>query len=312
MSSPISVIEPVSRAMTTVKQTLFAPFDMVKWLGLGFTAWLSLLGEGGPAANIPDVWNRESAEPLQAAWHWIMAHLALVISLAACVGLFILVVSLAISWVASRGKFMFLDNVVHNRAEITQPWKRFRAQGNSLFLFSICLGLASLAVLAAIILISALIAMPDITRQHFGANAIGAIIVGLLLLLLYGITLGAVMVFLEDFIVPIMAVRSCRALAAWSLFFDLFKAQTGIFILYFLFRAVLGWAVGVVSLLACCFLCCVMWIPYVNVVILLPLFVFIRSYSIHFLEQFGFDYRLFERESTDYISVARELPPTPA
>ncbi|MBU4429332.1 MAG: hypothetical protein KKE37_08280, partial [Verrucomicrobia bacterium] len=290
----------------------FSPFDMVKWLGLGFTAWLSLLGSGSPVLNFGNFWNKDSSEPLQAAWNWTLAHLALVISLAACIGVCVLAVSLAVAWVASRGKFMFLDNVIHNRAEIVKPWERYRTQGNSYFLFSVCLGLASLAVLGAIILISTLIAMPDITRQHFGANAISAIVLGLLLFLVYGITLTAVMLFLEDFIVPIMALRSCRALTAWSLFFDLFKAHTGVFILYLLFRIVLGWAVGAISLVFCCFLCCVMWIPYVNTVIVLPLFVFVRCYSIHFLEQFGNEYRLFERESTDFISVAREPPPTPA
>ena len=313
MSQSISIIVPVSRAITTVKQILFTPFDMAKWLGLGFTAWLAMLSSGSPTLNFGNFWNKESDnEPLLAAWNWILAHLALVISVAACAGLVIVAISLVIAWVSSRGKFMFLDNVIHNRSDIAKPWERYRMQGNSYFLFSICLGLASLAVFCTMLLVCALIAMPDITRNHFGANAASAIILGLLMFLVYGISLSGVMTFLEDFIIPIMALRSCRALTAWSIFFDLFKANTGVFILYFLFKILLGWAVGAISLLLCCFLCCVMWIPYISTVILLPLFVFLRCYSIHFLEQFGDSYRLFyQQASDDYISVTRESPSTP-
>jgi len=201
---------------------------------------------------------------------------------------------------------MFLDNVVRDRAEIAEPWQRNRVQGNSYFLFSIGFGLAALATLGVILLIGSLIAMPDITRQHFGANAVAAIVLGGLLFVLYMITLTGVLVFLEDFVVPLMFLRSCRALAAWSEFFDLFKAHTGSFILYLLFKIVLGWALGAISLIVFCCLCCVMWIPYVSTVILLPLFVFLRCYSLHFLEQFGGQYRLFQLDSMDYLAVARE------
>ena len=307
MTQSISVIEPVHQAIATTKRLLFAPFDLLKWLGLGFTAWLAMLSDGSPTANFANLaCKHPDAQPFQAAGDMILAHLALVIALAACIGVFILAAALVVAWVSSRGKFMFLDNVVRNRAEIAAPWKSTRAQGNSYFLFSLGFGLAALAVLGIILLIGALIAMPDITRHQFGANAIGAIILGGLLLMLYIIVLTCVMIFLGDFIIPIMALRSCRALAAWSEFFDLFKAHTGAFIRYLLFKVVLGWAAGAITLIFCCCLCCVMWIPYVGAVILLPLSVFLRCYSLHFLEQFGGRYQLFQREASEYLAVAHE------
>jgi len=55
----------------------------------------------------------------------------------------------------SRGKFMFLDNVVHDRAEVSQPWQDFRRLGNSLFLGSIpglCPGKSEKAVAASLFL----------------------------------------------------------------------------------------------------------------------------------------------------------------
>jgi hypothetical protein len=308
MSQSISVIEPLRRAMDTTRRLLFAPFDLVKWLGLGFTAWLAMLGEGGGGANFGNSFGSPHHSPvMKEAWAWTAAHLALVIAIVLCVGVVILAISLAVSWVSSRGKFMFLDNVVHNRAEIVAPWNQYRVQGNSYFLFSIGIGLVALAVLAVILLLSGLIAMPDITHRHFGAYAISAIILGGVLFLLYLIVLSCLLTFLEDFIVPIMALRSCRALAAWREFFVLFKAQAGMCLLYLLFKMVLGWAVAAITLVLCCCLCCLVVLPYLGTVLILPLLVFLRCYSLHFLEQFGDQYRLFrQQDSREYLAVAQE------
>ena len=34
-------------------------------------------------------------------------------------------------WISSRGKFIYLDNVVHDRAQIVEPWSRFRRLGDT-------------------------------------------------------------------------------------------------------------------------------------------------------------------------------------
>ena len=41
----ISVAEPVAPALERVKQMLFKPFDLAKWITIGFCAWLAELGE---------------------------------------------------------------------------------------------------------------------------------------------------------------------------------------------------------------------------------------------------------------------------
>jgi len=64
--------------------------------------------------------------------------------------------------------------------------------------------------------------------------------------------------------------------------------------------------ISAVVVLACCLLCCTVLIPYVGTVILLPVLVFWRSYSVHFLEQFGGTYRLFGMGSSQYITVQQE------
>ena len=43
----ISVAEPLTPALQQVKQMLFKPFDLAKWVTIGFCAWLAGLGESG-------------------------------------------------------------------------------------------------------------------------------------------------------------------------------------------------------------------------------------------------------------------------
>ena len=306
MAQHISVVKPVNKALGTVRQVLFAPFNLIKWLGLGFTAWLASLTEGfAPNFNLTPN-NTFDSPASHKALVWMQAHLALVISAGTGMAIVILVVTLVIAWASCRGKFMFLDNVLNNRAEIQAPWHRFRRQGNSLFLFSICFGIAALAVLATLGLLLLSVAWPDIGRHNFGINALSAILLGVLFLTSYILVLGCLLAFLNDFIVPLMTLHSCRVMTAWGLFLDLFKTHVGVFVLYLLFRIVLTLVISAVVGLACCLLCCTVLIPYVGTVILLPVLVFWRSYSVHFLEQFGGAYRLFGMGSSQYITVQQE------
>jgi len=302
----ISIVEPVGKALGTVRQVLFAPFDLVKWLALGFTAWLASLSEGFSANFNPAPSNVFDSPSGQKVLSWIQAHLALVISLGIGVGIVILAAALVMAWISCRGKFMFLDNVLNNRAEIRAPWHRLSRQGNSLFLFSICFGIAALALLATLGLLLLFVAWPDIGRHNFGINALSAILLGILFFMSYMIVIGCLLAFLNDFIVPLMILRACGVMTAWGFFLDLFKAHVGVFVLYLLFRLVLTLVISSVVLLACCLLCCTVLIPYVGTVMLLPVFVFWRSYSVHFLEQFGGAYRLFGAGSSQYIVVRQE------
>lgn len=309
MSAPNpSVLAPVSMAFETIRRVLFHPFDLVKWLALGFTAWLALLESGvGNVFNFnPGQFGKEQAsQGGQAIWNWIVAHLFLVIPLVLLLVVIAAALTLLVMWLSCRGKFMFLDNVVGNRAEIVEPWHRFRGQGNSCFLFLICFGLALVAVMALGLGLAFLISWPDLSRSQFGWFAASAIGFGAMFFLCFLVTAVCIRAFLEDFVIPIMALKACRVMEGWSVFFDLFRKNAGLFVLYLLFRLVLNFAIGAITLLLCCLLCCTVLIPYVGTVILLPVHVFWRAYSVHFLGQFHGDLRMIAGDQSSYISLAR-------
>jgi hypothetical protein len=89
-------------------------------------------------------------------------------------------------------------------------------------------------------------------------------------------------------------------LIAWSIVgSEILAGRTGTIILYILMKIVLGIAIGVIATIATCATCCLVAIPYLGTVVLLPLLVFIRCYSLCFLEQFGPEWQFFERPAPD-------------
>ena len=306
MTNP-SVLAPVGMALETVRRVLFQPFNFVKWLAIGFTAWLALLESGTENwfnFNVGQCKKEHVSQCGQAVWDWVLGHLFFIIPLFILLVIVGLVAELLVLWLSCRGKFMFLDNVVGNRAEIVQPWQRFRAQGNSCFLFLICFGLAAAAVLTLGVGLVVLAGWPDISRSHFGWHAMGAIVMGSAFLLCFVITAFCVRTFLDDFVVPIMAMRNCRVMEGWRVFFELFRGQVGVFILYLLFRVFLDLVIGFVAVLLCCLLCCAVLIPYIGTLILLPIHVFWRSYSVHFIGQFDKNLKMFDGGGATYLVLS--------
>ncbi len=299
----LSVVAPVGRSLDTVRRQLFEAFTLETWLALGFTAWLASLMEG----YVPQ-WHFGSWSPFETpvgrqVLAWGQAHLVLVITVGAGLALAGLAGALALTWVRCRGKFMFLDNVLNNRAEVAAPWRRFARQGNSLFLFTVAFGLGCLAVAAAILGMALAVAWPDLARHTFGANALGALVLGGLCFLCFLVAAAGVWTYLEDFVIPLMVLRACGAMDAWAAFLDLFRGHAGAFVLYLLVRWALGLAVGAAEVLLCCCCCGVVLVPYLGAVLLLPLHVFWRSYSVHFLEQAGPAFRLFRGNPSSYLTV---------
>jgi hypothetical protein len=91
-----------------------------------------------------------------------------------------------------------------------------------------------------------------------------------------------------------MFLRHSRCLDGWREFSGLLRAHVGRFVLYLLFHLVLsmgiGLAVFIATIFTCCIAGCLLAIPYLGTVLFLPVLVFLRAYSLHYLAQFGPQY----------------------
>jgi hypothetical protein len=283
----ISVIEPINKSFNIVKKLLFSPFDLSRWFIIGFCCWLANLGGGrinfrGPSGIFDN--KEDSSLPFEDIKLWVTEYLFLIIIFGVILFLLLVTISLVISWLSSRGKFMFLDCVVKNQAEVKKPWREFKCLGNRLFIFKVIFGF--IVFLVFIIIGAALFLI-------YRINLIAVIVSGVIFFILFILILGLISLFLEDFVIPIMYKRNIFPLAAFSEFIELFKKNIGRFVLYVLFKIVISIAIGMIACVSVCLTCCIAVIPYIGTVILLPLFVFQRAYSIAYLEQYGENYRFF-------------------
>ena len=321
----ISVVEPVGAAIEETKKILFRPFDITKWFAIGFCAWLAMLGNGGGGGNynfnFGDRTSSGQAPDFQREMHNIkdaaLEHLPVIISVTAVVVLVILVISLVLMWLKSRGQFMFLHCVSQNVAEVVNPWKRYARQANSLFLFRIVLGL--FGVIASLLFIVPLIFIfISFAKKDFKVFAAAGVVPAILLILAFivlAIVLAIVKMLTKDFVVPVMYIQNCTVTEGWKRFWALCKANMGTFVLFLLFLFVINIAISVMMVLlvvfTCCCAACIMAIPYIGTVALLPLLVWRRAYSALFLAQFGPEFNIFSVEPQPAIPTVPGYPVVP-
>jgi len=298
----VSVTDAIGSAFRRTGQILFRPFDIGKWFVLGFCAWLAWLGKsGGASFNFqtggPGRRGRGGGPGFDPILNWLQDNLSLVILLAVVAFVLVMALGLVIAWLRARGQFMFLDGVVRNRKAVAEPWHQFRQRANSVFWFRVVLALVGLIPFVVTLGIGLLIALPDIRAERFGAMAIIAIVVTVGLLLLWALVFGVIEALLRDFVVPVMYLRDLRTMDAWRVFRrEIAPGHFWRFVLFYLMRIVLGLAILIIAVVATCLTCCIAMLPYIGTVILLPIYVFLRCYSLCFLQQFGPQWRLFYDE----------------
>lgn len=315
----IEFLAPLGRAVERMKTALFRPFDFGKWIVVGFSAWLAWLGQqggGGSGGNWVDGGDLDDfRREARGAFDWVQDLLSNPLWLGLIVfGAFLLVVLvIAITWVSSRGKFVFLDNVVRNGREIVEPWGRTREIGNSLFWWRFVYGLVLLAVFAPLALaLWAAVAAPFLDGD---APRIGLAVGVILAAASIGIVFAFISHYLENFVVPIMYRQGLRTNAAWGRFAGLFGKEPLAFVGYALLSLVLWFFVVVALVIFGCATCCcgflILAIPYVGTVAMLPVFYAYRAWSLEFLAQFGPDWTLWPAPPPA-PEPAPEPPPPPA
>jgi len=316
MPSNISVTDPIARAEKWTRHVLFRPFNATKWFALGFCAWIAGLGgsggSGGPQRfgngfNSAGEHGEEMREVFEKSLEWLLENLTMVVSVGAFFILLTASLWVLMIWISSRGKFMFLDNVVRDMAEIKEPWNEFMAEGNSLTVFRLCFGLAAFGTF---LLVGALALLPFLTSIQAGRflplGFVG-IFWAVLLFFLWILALGVAASFLDDFVVVIMYIRRCSCMDAWREFLPWAKAYVGQFVLFYLFKIVLGIGIGIVALLVMLCTCCIAALPYIGTVILLPIAVFMRSYTLSYFAQYHPDYDLLRGDRPPPLASASEV-----
>ena len=309
----ISFSRPLMLAWARAARMLFRAGDWPeRWFVTGFAAFLAgLAGYGVSWQGRVRPWGDDGVFP-GGFVRGLLVDPALLLSVGALslLGLFVWV---ALLWVSSRARFVFLDNVVAERPAIVEPWSRFAREGNSLFLWRLVFSLVSFAAVIVVVgppILAGAAATAFGGRAHLG---VGGIALGALFGLLFGVVVGYVTCFLDSFIVPIMFRDRSTATEAWKRFVPLLRSHPAEFVLYGLLLLVLLIATILVLVAAGIMTCCIglllMALPYIGSVVLLPVLATYRGYGAEFLAQFGPEWSIFPAAGNPANGTGGDAPP---
>jgi hypothetical protein len=292
----ISYLEPLRRAWARMVRMLFRPFRGEVWFVLGFAAFLSEYLSWGFSGSRSGFHMHRHAEFPHAALVKLVEFLSNPFAVALILWIVIAALAIAVlfTWISSRGMFIFLDNVAHERRGIVEPWRRFKRLGNSLFLWRLGFHVVFLLAVGAI-LFSALPSLVALARtENPDITQLLTLLPLFLMMLPVALAIMYVQLLLTSFVVPIMYRHDLSVTAAWSRFLQLFSQHLMSFILYGLFVLVLGMFVGAAvvgfGFATCCIGFLLLSLPYIGSVVLLPIEVTARAFGPEFLAQFGPEY----------------------
>ncbi len=299
-----ALFTPLERAWERTRRTLFLPFDLRRWIAIGLAAFLAGLGGGRAGISWRLGFPPHYTYYLERPWRGVLDFFAGPVWLVFG-GVFAIAsvaIGLALLWVSSRGKFIFLDNVLHERGALVQPWKRLGTLGNSLFLWRLGLLLALLFAFA--VLLSPMLWLGhEMNGEKWMRPVAAATSTTAVLLIFVLVLVGATAaLFLESFFVPLMYRGNLTALEAWQSLLPLLRKNAADFLLYVvlvllaIIALALAWAISWIA--TCCILPLLLWVPLASTLVLLPLHTLFRLYSVEFLAQFGPDWTVGPRLET--------------
>jgi hypothetical protein len=215
--------------------------------------------------------------------------------------LLVLALLIVFAWLRARGRFTFIDCIVKNRGAIVEPWREFRNQGNSYFLFGLLVGFIILIILAAASVPFMLPIVRGVMFLHMHDVYLICMIALWAVVLLLLILAWAL---ISHFMIAVMYRRRCLANEAFRIALSLIAQYPGEITLYCLFWIVLGIGTAITACATILVTCCIALLPYIGTVILLPLFVCLRAFGLRFIRQFGPDYDVWAG-----IPEASPMPP---
>jgi hypothetical protein len=307
----IEILAPFGAAFEWMKAMLFRPFDLVRWLTIAFAAFLS--GSWGNGLNFR--WNRWSGGDWKYRMHrhgdfsdgtipaWLIALIVIGVLLA-------IVLVFVWMWVTARGRFIFTDCVVKNRAAIAEPWREYRREGNSYFLFSLVVGFG-IGFLTALLILAIVVPLGLFSHKHDAAANFGLALVPLISFGFIFVVFILLFSLISHFMVPIMYRRRCLAREAFVDVTKLIFHNPAPFVLFVLFGIALAIGLAVVGTVVMCATCCIGGLPYISTVLLLPGIVCLAAYKLLFLRQFGDQYDAWAAVGFSAPAAQSSTPPPP-
>ncbi|HEY0257973.1 MAG TPA: hypothetical protein VGC39_11060, partial [Candidatus Methylacidiphilales bacterium] len=286
---------------------LFGPFDFGKWFAIGLSAFLAGLLHSGfgssyhtnnyhydnglnfTSGTMPNFDFHQWINSISPALGGLQIGLILLVGLIALA--FIFAIILLVYWLGARGQFMLLDNIVRNRGAIAWPWHYYSRQANSLLGFYLLYLVIYVAVLLPFLVLALVWGLPLLQQHRWpeGWEIVGFSVLGLVGLGIF-LALKLCLFIFREFGIAIMFRQGLLAWPAFWASARLVQQHPGSVVVFVLLRLAIAVGVAVLTLIFCCTMLpcfCLSVIPYVGTVLLLPVIIYVRCFTLDCLAQFG-------------------------
>jgi len=302
----IDFSKAIGNAWDRSEELLFRPFDLNKWLVLGFCAWLaSYMGAGyssGRYGNYAGHQNGKSGYDINQFKHSIHDFLqhtlgpewkVILVALIVILVLVLLLLTLLLAWLGARGQFMLLDNLVQRRFKVAQPWCEQGALADRFFFFYLVFLMLWIGFVLLLVGGSLLICWPYLWQHKpWSWWSLPPLLAIFLVFIGSVIIVGVFFRLLLEFGIPIMYRTRCGTREACRRVWKLMTTHPLDCFVYLLVRLVIGVVSVLLALLAGCCTCCIGFLPYVHSVITLPLPVFRIYFTLDCLARLDPEYDL--------------------
>lgn len=250
--------KPVTTAFEKTKKLLLQPFDLWTWIKLIVIVFF-VGGASRFSSQANNVFNyRTSGSDTYVYGQMIDRILTDSTLLMFLIGVVVAIVILALIFAYLRNVFSFvlIRALTTGDVHLIKPAKENLSRGFRLFIFTVLLGLLTLAV--AVVLIVAMIVCLVIAINTGVASAGAILLVALLamiilillaLLIAFSIVMSIVTGFTYDFVAPMMLFKGMGVMEAWRYLYALIKREWKQFGVYVLMRWVLELAIGIIVMI---------------------------------------------------------------
>ncbi len=275
---------------------LFREISFVRWFGIGFCAWLATVGSGGHIRVFDSAMRDASRGAGRGMDKWLetldtklFSHES--IAMGICFALTFFAVYAFLTWLRSRGDFMIVHRWYHPDAPLNETWAISPRLGRSVWLWRLSVSICTwLLAIPFFLTFWVQVIRPLLKAGWSGPSALAMLpsIVGWgSVLVLITLVYEMLDELLVDFVIPVMYCQQVSVCSAWRSAFSLCNQHPigiiGFYLLKLGLRILSGIAVILFimgTLLIGAFL---LAIPYLNAVILLPVTLLFRGYSLYYL-----------------------------
>lgn len=267
----VNFTEIISASYEWTATVLFRPFNVKKWLLLGFIALMAgALGGsgGGNGGGGSHSYKEDKTQEVQAAETTDTAYATAkdkssegylssntkeeflsflrnlknpaMVPIVIITATILLIIFIVMSWLGSRFSFIFLEDVIKNDASIRVPFRENKIIGNSLFSFNILFMFMSMLLAGLIIFmcVSSLIKIGIFTKTSTIGflKILGVCLPPILLFILLIIIAAIIYLIVNDFVLAVMLREKIKFLQAWEKTLAILGLNKVNFILYILIK----------------------------------------------------------------------------